>query len=96
MKLILHVTYHCASRENAEAFLNESNAAGIPDITRAEEGCLAYDFFFPEKGNDLLLVEKWESDELQAVHVTKDHIKKLQGIKAKYVESVTLEKFREA
>ncbi len=96
MKLYLHVTYHCASRENAKAFLDAVNAAGVADTTRAEEGCCQYDYFFPEKGTDLLLLEAWESDELQAAHVKKPHMKEIGKIKEQFVESTTLERFREA
>mgnify|MGYP003302751154 FL=1 len=55
---------------------------------------MQYDYFLPvDDANTVLLLEKWESDEAQKIHTATVNFKKLGEIKAKFVESVEIEKF---
>ena len=60
MKLL--VTYKMKNG-STEAFLSELSGMGIPEIVRAESGCLRYDYFLPADGSTdcVLLVEEWEA-----------------------------------
>ena len=86
MKLL--VTYKMKNG-STEAFLSELSGMGIPEIVRAESGCLRYDYFLPADG--VILVEEWESAELQALHLEQPHMKRLADIKPRYVIETAVE-----
>ena len=88
MKLL--VTYKMKNG-STEAFLSELSGMGIPEIIRAETGCLRYDYFLPADGSTdcVLLVEEWESAELQALE--QPHMKRLADIKPRYVRETAVE-----
>lgn len=90
MKLL--VTYKMKNG-SAEAFLNELSGMGIPEIVRAERGCLRYDYFLPADGSTdcVFLVEEWESAELQTLHLEQPHMKRLADIKPRYVRETAVE-----
>ena len=69
---------------SAEAFLSELSGIGIPEIVRAESGCLRYDYFLPADGST-------ESAELQALHLEQPHMKRLADIKPRYVRETAVE-----
>ena len=53
-----------------------------------------YDYYLSDKDpNELLLVEKWESKGAQQMHCETPHAKRLQEIKALFVNSTELECF---
>ena len=41
-----YVTYKCADKETRENFYREVKACGAPEKSRAEEGCIRYEFFY--------------------------------------------------
>lgn len=90
MKLL--VTYKLKN-SNAPEFLRELSALGIPDIVRAEDGCISYEYFLPADGSTdrILLVEDWESAEKQALHLEQPHMKRLAEIKPRYIAETTVE-----
>lgn len=89
MKLL--VTYKLTN--GAADFLKELRAIGIPELVRAEEGCLRYEYFLPADGTDdrVILIEEWQSAELQALHLEQPHMKRLAEIKPNYVSETTVE-----
>lgn len=68
MKLL--VTYKM-KKPDAPGFLRELSALEIPEVVRTEKGCGCYEYFLPADGaaDRVLLVEEWESAELQALHL---------------------------
>ena len=78
MKLL--VTYKMKNG-SAEAFLSELSGMGIPEIIRAESGST----------DCVILVEEWESAELQALHLEQPHMKRLADIKPRYVRETAVE-----
>lgn len=90
MKLL--VTYKMKNG-SAEDFLSELSGMGIPEMVRAESGCLRYDYFLPADGrtDSVLLMEEWESAELQALHLEQPHMKRLADIKPRYVRETAVE-----
>lgn len=90
MKLL--VTYKMKNG-STEVFLSELSGMGIPEIVRAESGCLRYDYFLPADGSTdcVILVEEWESAELQALHLEQPHMKRLADIKPRYVRETAVE-----
>lgn len=70
-------------------FVDEIKENKIREKVLAEQGCIAYDYFLPvdTSQNKLVLVEKWQSEQLQQVHLTTDHMKAFSTIKEKHVEN---------
>lgn len=74
-----------------EEFIRELYDAGVVDAVRKEDGCIRYDYYFSEKDkNEILLLEAWESEEHQKVHLSQPHMDSLRAIKAKYVVDTRL------
>ncbi len=81
----LLVTYHL-KKGSAEEFLRKLGEIGIPGLVRGERGCIRYDYYVPaEENGTLILLEEWESAELQALHLEQPHMKRLAQIKPDYV-----------
>ena len=94
-ELTLLVTY-TAKPGMRETFLRALAARGIPELIRAEEGCLQYDYHLSiENADQILLLERWTSAEAQETHMGQPHMVTLRQLKEKYVERVDLRKLRE-
>lgn len=90
---ILNVYYHTKNGER-ENFLSAIKKEKINELCKQENGNIMYDYYFSDKDpNELLLVEKWESRDAQKSHCETSHAKRLQEIKALFVERTELEAF---
>ena len=90
---ILHVTYTVKPGEK-ENFVAAVAAAGIDTASRAEAGCVQYNYFYAAQAEDrVLLVEVWESVEAQAAHTQTAHFQKLAAIKERYVLQTVVQKY---
>ena len=88
----LHVTY-TAKPGKREAFVKAIEAEGLADAIRWEDGCLRYDYFFAASDEvTILLMEAWESEEKQQIHMTQPHMKRLMELKDLYIDDVKLER----
>ena len=91
--IILHVTYTTKPGE-AENFITAIEAAGIDKATRAEQGCLQYDYFYAAQINDqVLLVERWADEDALKAHTCAPHFKQLGEMKGQYVLETNMKKF---
>ncbi len=91
-QLMLCVTY-TAKAGLRETFLKEIHSSGIVEKILQEDGCLEYGYYLSIKDeDDILLVEKWESEEQQQVHLKQPHMEVLKAIKARYISYVRIEK----
>ena len=91
--LILHVTFH-TKPGTKEIFVKEVLDAGIAKASEAESGNYYYDFFFSAENEDeVLLLEKWESQEALDSHCKQPHFKIIGDIEKKYVTHTDLEKY---
>ena len=92
-QLLLLVTYS-ARPGMREEFVQKLRESGILEAIRKENGCVRYDYFYSEEDeNQLLLVEKWETEECQRVHMEQPHMKKLAEIKDRCMTDTKLERF---
>lgn len=68
-------------------FLTEINNNKIREKVLEEKGCISYDYFLPEDTtqNKLVLIEKWQSKDLQQTHLKTPHMQTFSTIKGKYV-----------
>lgn len=74
-----------------EKFVEELNSSGVTEAIRAEDGCIKYDFYYSENNpNEILLVETWETQQHQQVHLTQPHMDTLRAIKEKYITDTKL------
>ena len=88
--LILHVTY-TPIEGKAQMFLDRVNAEGIAAASRAEEGNIRYDYFYPEGDSEkIFLVEIWKDVEAFEAHKQMPHFKQLGTFKDEYVASTDL------
>lgn len=88
--LTLYVQY-LAKPGCRETFLRQLSAQGVLDAIRQEDGCLRYDYFLSVQNPDeILLVEQWESEEQQQIHLRTPHMDRLRQLKAEYVADAHL------
>lgn len=68
-------------------FLTEIKNNKIREKVLEEKGCISYDYFLPEDTtqNKLVLIEKWQSKDLQQLHLITPHMQTFSAIKGKYV-----------
>ena len=80
-----YVTYTMTDRASRDGYLREAEEAGIPDKSRAEEGCIRYEYYYPvHSENRLFLWEQWESRAHQEAHCRTEHFAQLGKLKEKY------------
>ena len=91
--LILHVTFR-TKPGTRELFVKEVFDAGIAKASEAENGNYYYDFFFSaENENDVMLLEKWENQDVLDIHSKQPHYAAIGEIKKKYTISTDIEKY---
>ena len=87
---MLTVTYR-AKEGCARAFVEELENSGVAALVRAEDGCIHYDYYYSAKDeNTVFLLEEWESEAHQKMHLTQPHMAALKEIKAKYILDTAL------
>lgn len=80
-----YVTYTLPDQAARDGYMKDVLEQGIIDKSRAEDGCIRYEYFYPVgSDNTLFLWEQWESREHQAIHCQTEHFKALGEIKVKY------------
>jgi len=81
----LFVTYIFTDRKDRDSFYKEISEAGTGALSRQEEGCLKYEYYFPaEDDTRLFLWEQWDSEEALERHNNMPHFINLRSIKEKY------------
>jgi quinol monooxygenase YgiN len=89
--LAILVRYAIKPGKRAE-FLKVIQEEGIHAQSKNEKGNVGYDYYYPvDSSEDILLIEKWSNREAWEAHKQASHTQKLQGIKEKYVLSMTPE-----
>lgn len=93
--LTLHVTY-TAKEGCREQFVRQIVKEGLLTAIRAEAGCRMYDYYFSAQDeNVVLLIEQWDSEAHQRIHMQQPHMDALRRIKNEYIASVRLTKVQE-
>ena len=65
----------------------------IDELSRAEEGCIRYEYSFGIDNDELILTEIWRDAQAIEVHKSSEHFARLGGLKAEYVENTEFMKF---
>lgn len=90
--LKLSVNYF-AKPGRREEFLRRIVESGILTAIRGEDGCLRYDYYLSCQNEDeVLLLEEWESEAQQQVHMEQEHMKQLMEIKNDCIADTRLQK----
>ncbi len=88
--LKLSVNY-IAKPGRREEFLRRVVEEGILTAIRREEGCLRYDYYLSCQNEDeILLLEAWDTDEHQRIHMEQEHMKRLRAIKDECIAETKL------
>ena len=91
--IVLNVTY-VAKPGLREDFYDKVKAEKIPEKSRAEEGNIKYEYFMSaDDENEILLIEHWKDADAFDFHTRQAHFKRLQEIKADYLESADVERY---
>lgn len=86
----IYVKFECLPKMR-EAFLEKVKETGVLEAIRGEDGCIKYDYYLSEKdGNELLLIEQWETKQHQQVHLTQPHMDTLRSFKNDYIVNTVL------
>ena len=94
MEYTIYVVYH-AKPGCREAFVRRLEESGAAAKVRAEDGCLAYDYYLSAQDeNTVLLIEKWQSKQHQEIHLTQPHIADIRAAKAEFIEDSYLGEFK--
>ena len=90
--LTLYVKY-TAKPGCRESYVRDIVSEGILTAIRTEAGCLRYDYYFSaQEENVVLLIEQWESEAHQRVHMQQPHMARLRELKAQYIEETSMGK----
>lgn len=86
-KFIITIELEPGAREKILARAPEAQAA-----TRAEPGCLAYDFFTcTDDADKLVFVESWKDEAAHAFHMNQAHTKRFIAFHEQFHRSLTFE-----
>ena len=89
----IYVVFKCVPGKREE-YIEKINAEGIADAVRKEDGCIRYDYYFSEKDPDeILLIEEWETQKHQQIHIEQPHMARLREMKPDYVLTTKLGEF---
>ena len=88
--LTLYVRY-LAKPGCRETFLRQLTTHGVIDAIRREDGCLRYDYFLSvQNADEILLVEQWQTQAHQRIHLQQPHMARLRELKEQYVSDTRL------
>lgn len=91
-QLLLRVTY-TAKHGMREKFVDEIISGGLLETILKEDGCISYDYYYSVQNEDeILLVEQWETEEQQKVHLKQPHMEQLRSIKERYIVDMDIKK----
>ena len=89
-ELMLYVRYQ-AKPGCRETFLRQLTTHGVIDAIRREDGCLRYDYFLSvQNADEILLVEQWQTQAHQRIHLQQPHMARLRELKEQYVADTRL------
>lgn len=90
--LLLNV-YYKMKPDSKEIFLRKLDEEKIRESTMNENGNLKYDFYPSFKSDEIILVEKWESEACLDSHRNQPHFQKLVALKNEYVVKTIIESY---
>ena len=86
--------YYTGKNGNAHRFAEEMESSGTADKIREEAGNIRYEYFFPIKDSEtVLLIDSWESQEAIDIHHASDMMQTITELREKYDLHMKVERF---
>ncbi len=87
--------YYTGKDGNARKFAEEMERSGVADRIRAEEGNLKYEYFFPlRQPETVLLIDSWENQEAIDAHHASPMMAEIAALREKYDLHMKVERYR--
>ena len=86
--------YYTGESGSARKFAEEMESSGTADKIRAEKGNIRYEYFFPMKDPEtVLLIDAWENQEAIDKHHASPMMQKIMELREKYDLHMKVERF---
>ncbi len=86
--------YYTGKNGAARAFAEEMTRSGVVSAIRAEEGNLRYEYFFPMKDPEtVLLIDRWRDQEAIDAHHASPMMGQIAALREKYDLHMKVERF---
>ena len=86
--------YYTGTDGNAKRFADEMESSGTADRIRAEKGNIRYEYFFPMKDPEtVLLIDAWESQEAIDAHHASPMMATIAELRDKYDLHMWVERY---
>ena len=86
--------YYTGTNGNARKFAEEMESSGTADLIRAEKGNVRYEYFFPMKDPEtVLLIDAWESQVAIDTHHASPMMAKIAELRDKYDLHMKVERY---
>ena len=86
--------YYSGMCGNAKKFAEEMISSGVVDEIRAEDGNIRYEYFFPMKDNEtVLLIDSWKDQHSIDIHHASPMMKKITELREKYDLHMKVERY---
>ena len=86
--------YYSGVNGNARKFAEEMENSGTADKIRAEKGNVRYEYFFPMKDSEtVLLIDAWESQDAIDAHHASSMMQTITQLREKYDLHMMVERF---
>ena len=86
--------YYMGKNGSARRFAEEMESSGTADKIRAEEGNVRYEYFFPMKDPEtVLLIDAWEDQEAIDKHHASPMMQTITELREKYDLHMEVERF---
>lgn len=86
--------YYTGTNGSARKFAEEMESSGTAEKIRAEAGNIRYEYFFPMKDPDtVLLIDAWESQEAIDMHHASPMMKMIADLREKYDLHMKVERY---
>ena len=86
--------YYSGVNGNARKFAEEMESSGTADKIRAEKGNVRYEYFFPMKDSEtVLLIDAWENQEAIDVHHASPMMQTIAQLREKYDLHMRVERY---
>ena len=86
--------YYTGQNGNARKFAEEMESSGTADAIRNEDGNLRYEYFFPAKDPEtVLLIDSWESQEAINAHHDSAMMETIALLRGKYDLHMKVERY---
>lgn len=86
--------YYSGKDGNARKFAEEMESSGTADLIRSEEGNERYEYFFPMKDTEtVLLIDSWRDQRSIDIHHSSEMMKTIARLREKYDLHMRVERY---